>query len=116
MRFKLDENLPEALTAVFLGAGHDAHTVGAEGLVGAKDPLVLAACLRENRALVTFDLDFADIRAYPPAEYPGLMVLRLRSQAAPHVITVLTHALPLLATEALVGHLWLIEDSQVRIR
>ncbi len=32
-------------------------------------------CCAEGRALITLDLDFADIRAYPPEEYQGLIVL-----------------------------------------
>ena len=116
MRFKLDENLPLTLLSVFAAAGHDAHTVAQEGLAGSKDPRIAEACRTEGRALVTLDVDFADIRVYPPAEYPGLMVLRLRSQAVPHVVGVITQVLTLLTTEQLTGRLWLVEEGQVRIR
>lgn len=37
-------------------------------------------CKAEERAIVTLDLDFADIRAYPPDSYSGLIVLRLDRQ------------------------------------
>ena len=40
----------------------------------------------EQRALITLDLDFADIRAYPPSDYSGLIVLRLVVQAKPRVL------------------------------
>ena len=116
MQFKLDENVPDALAALLAGAGHDVHTAAHELLQGAKDPQILSACTREARALITFDLDFADIRAYPPAEHSGLIVLRLRSQAARYLIQVFTQVLPLLNTEPIQGHLWLVEDHQIRIR
>jgi predicted nuclease of predicted toxin-antitoxin system len=115
MRFKLDENLPQDLADVLKAGGHDVHTVGAEGLAGAKDASILTACRNEGRAIITFDLDFADIRTYPPADYPGLIVLRLSSQAARHTVAVLSQAIRLLSTEPLSGHLWVVEDAQVRI-
>ena len=74
MRVKLDENLPTELKRLFIDSGHDADTVLDEGMGGASDPEVLAACLAEERVLVTQDADFADIRAYPPRSYPGIVV------------------------------------------
>ena len=67
MRFKLDENLPAELAALFRQAGHDAVTVLDEGLGGSSDHHLAAACGRERRAIVTFDTDFSDIRTSPPA-------------------------------------------------
>ena len=116
MRFKIDENLPTAAAAVFAAAGHDAHTTAQDGLDGANDPRIAEVCRREARALVTFDLDFADLRTYPPAEYPGLIVLRLSVQTYRHVSLVLRRLLPLLDSEPVRGRLWLVGDGQVRIR
>lgn len=78
MRFKTDENLPEESAAVLREAGHDAHTVREQTLGGHPDDDVAAVCKREQRALVTLDLDFSDIRSYPPEELEGLIVLRVR--------------------------------------
>ena len=72
MRFKLDENLPLQLKRLFTESGHDAATVLDEGMGGATDAEVTRVCTAEERVLVTQDLDFADIRAYPPGEYPGI--------------------------------------------
>jgi predicted nuclease of predicted toxin-antitoxin system len=33
-------------------------------------------CTHEGRILLTLDLDFSDIRAYLPEEFPGILVLR----------------------------------------
>jgi hypothetical protein len=33
-------------------------------------------CEREDWILLTLDLDFSDIHAYPPEEFPGILVLR----------------------------------------
>jgi predicted nuclease of predicted toxin-antitoxin system len=63
MRIKLDENMPAAMAQMLREAGHDALTVAEEGLGGTPDPGVLRAATAENRVLVTFDLDFADVRS-----------------------------------------------------
>ena len=80
MRIKLDENLPLQLKHLFTESGHDAVTVLDEGIGGAMDSDFASVCLAEERTLVTQDMDFADIRAYPPEEYPGIVVFRLTSQ------------------------------------
>ena len=66
MRFKLDENLPIDVAQLLIQHGHDAKTVYDEALDGAKDEQIGEVCLNEERAFVTLDIDFADIRAYPP--------------------------------------------------
>ncbi|MDC8449708.1 MAG: DUF5615 family PIN-like protein [Nitrospira sp.] len=75
-RFKLDENLPRNAEALLLQAGHDVHTALAEQLGGHPDPLVFDASQTEERVLVTFDLDFSDIRVYPPVGHHGIWILR----------------------------------------
>jgi predicted nuclease of predicted toxin-antitoxin system len=47
------------------------------GLGAAPDGAVAARARETRAAIVTRDLDFADIRQYPPGEYAGIMVLRL---------------------------------------
>jgi predicted nuclease of predicted toxin-antitoxin system len=69
MRFKLDGNLSPSHAALFTAAGHEAHSVTEQALGGQPDERVIDVCRREDRALVTLDLDFANIKAYPPAEF-----------------------------------------------
>lgn len=116
MRFKVDENLPVEAAEALRQAGHDAVTVLEQEYGGSTDARLAALCQRESRILVTLDMDFADIRTYPPAEYPGLIVLRLRQQDKPHVLDVLAHLIPLLGQEPLERHLWIVEEKRVRIR
>jgi hypothetical protein len=54
-------------------AGHDAATVLEKHLGGSADAQLAALCQTESRILVTLDMDFADSRNYPPAEFPGLV-------------------------------------------
>jgi predicted nuclease of predicted toxin-antitoxin system len=116
VRFKADENLPASAVAALRAAGHDVHTVLEEALGGAPDPDVLAACRREGRALVTLDKDLTDVRAYPPAEFPGIVVLRPGSQEAPAIVALVRRVALLLDTEPLAGTLWIADARRVRIR
>lgn len=117
MRFKVDENLPLEAANALRACGHDVHTVADEGLRGAKDPVVVAACAQEGRALLTLDLDFANIVAYPPGRYPGLLVLRPARQSARVVMRVIEQVLaPRLDAPGLdlTGRLWIVDDSRIR--
>ena len=115
MRFKLDENLSPTLATGFLAAGHEAHSALEQALGGASDPRIIEVCRLEGRALVTLDLDFANIQRYPPGRYSGIMVLRLGTQAQGPVAAGLTNAIALLQREALSGRWWIVEVGRVRI-
>lgn len=116
MQFKIDENLPAEVAGTFRSAGYDAVSVIDQQLSGAADPDLAAVCRKERRALVTLDLDFSDIRTYPPSEFPGLIVLRPRCQAKSTVLALVKQLLPLLAVETLPGNLWILHETGLRIR
>ena len=81
LRFKLDENLPGDAVSFLRSEGHDVHTVRDERLEGGRDQDVFDASQTEERILVTFDLDFSDIRAYPPEHHHGIWILRPQLQS-----------------------------------
>lgn len=81
LRFKLDENLPRRIGPALLDLGHDVESALSEHLEGSPDPVLLAACTAEDRILVTLDMDFSDIRMYPPNSHRGIWVLRPASQS-----------------------------------
>ncbi len=116
MRFKLDENLPLDLKALLVRNGHDAHSVFDENLGGSADPAIYQASQAESRILITLDLDFTDIRTYPPVESPGLIVLRLPQQDKNSVLEIFPSVLTLLKTEPIQQRLWIVEPKRVRIR
>jgi len=116
MEFKVDENLPIEIADSLHQAGYDAVTVFEQHLEGSPDSDIASACQAEGRALITLDIDFADIRAYPPAQFPGLIVLRLHRQDKPHVLGVIERLIPLLSSEPLEHLLWIVEETRLRIR
>jgi len=116
MRFKIDENLPVEVLGLLRNRGHEAMTVVDQRLGGSTDAAIASVCRSEQRILVTLDLDFSDIRTYPPAEYAGFVVLRLTRQDKRHLLEVLDRLGSMLAAQSPEGRLWIVEDSRVRIR
>lgn len=116
MRFKIDENLPVEVAELLRSSGHDADTVVEEHASGAVDPALAALCKREGRGLITLDRGFADIRAYPPAEYQGIVVLRPDRQDRITVLRLCGQLVEALRVHPLAGHLWVLEPHRLRLR
>ena len=116
MRFKLDENLPVSLAADLQASGHDTETVFDENIQGANDPRIISHARAEGRILITFDLDFSDIRNYPPGSHPGIVVLRLASQNIDSCRTAVMRATAQLDESEFQGNLLIVEDARVRVR
>lgn len=76
MKIKLDENIDPRAKDILSKAGHDMLAVQDEKLSGAPDEVVEKVLMRERRCLLTLDLDFANVIAYPPHKYSGIVVLR----------------------------------------
>lgn len=116
MRIKLDENVHPDVAELLKGEGHDALTVWDQNLRGSSDTTIASVVQREDRVLITLDLDFSDIRAYPPASYPGIIVLRVGSHSRKHLVGVVTRLLPMLRAQPTKGQLWIVDEQNVRIR
>ena len=109
MRFLLDASLPRSATVLLHQMGHDAADV--------RD--VIAAYGRHSqRAPITRDLDFADIRNYPPADYAGIVVLRHPQNATATQVVKLLEAFGRREDwlAQLSGRLAIVEVGRVRFR
>ena len=116
MKFKLDENLPTIAADVFIEANYDACTVYQQELSGIPDDSLITLMKQEQRILVTLDMDFSDIRVYPPSSHSGIIILRPPSQDVPSIVSMLMRLMPLLAVESIYNQLWIVEAHRVRIR
>jgi hypothetical protein len=76
MKFKVDENLPREVCDLLSRAGHDAASVGEQGLSGADDARIYERCQDEGRAFITLDVDFANVHAYQPRSSAGVVCSR----------------------------------------
>jgi hypothetical protein len=61
-------------------------------------------------------LDFAEIRSYPPAACPGLVILRLHTQDKRAVLKAIGRVSELATREEIEGCMWIVEDSSIPIR
>ncbi|MFL6198499.1 MAG: DUF5615 family PIN-like protein [Thermoanaerobaculia bacterium] len=83
---------------------------------GAADPGVAQICRAEGRIVVTLDIGFADTRQYPPQDYAGLIVLRMKHQDKPSILRAFGRAMRIFSLEPVTGALWIVEEERVRIR
>lgn len=116
IKFKVDENLPREVTETLVAAGFDAISVVDQRLGGRPDLHVAKICRDEARAILTLDVDFADIRAYSPADYSGIVVLRLARIDKLRLVDVVRRLVPLFTQEPLSGRRWIVDESRVRVR
>jgi predicted nuclease of predicted toxin-antitoxin system len=116
LKFKLDENLPADLAKLLRESGHDVADVFEEGLAGADDTPVLSAASAEDRVLLTFDLDFADIRYYPPGKHGGIVVFRLHDQRWQAMEGAVKRLLAMKTLEGIARGLAIVDESRVRLK
>ncbi len=76
MKLKLDENLSRHLKPALTALGHDTLTAADEKLLSRPDTEIARAAGREERMLLTLDVEFADLRKYPPGSHPGIILFR----------------------------------------
>jgi predicted nuclease of predicted toxin-antitoxin system len=116
MKSKVDENMPVEAADDLRQAGYDCVTVADQNLAGQPDVRVAGVCQAEGRSVLTLDLDFADIRVYPPRNYAGIIVFRPSVQTVTNIRRLVRQVIALLPTEPLAGHLWIVDEGQIRIR
>ncbi len=115
MNLKLDENLGANFASLFRDAGHDASTVRDQGMSGVADHELIRTCHREGRGLVTLDTGFANSLVFPPKEYSGIAVLRLRSKLRQtDLFAAASTLLAALKSTSFAGKLWIVELSRIR--
>jgi len=116
MKFKLDENLGTRTQQFFHSAGHDVQTVRNQGLQGCSDLRLYEVCCIEQRCLVTFDLDFADVTRFPPAQTNGIVVIRVPRNPSLSLLEQLVRQLLQAITQMSVEKkLWIVEIGRIRI-
>jgi predicted nuclease of predicted toxin-antitoxin system len=116
VKFKIDENLPAEIAADLTAAGHEADTATGEGMSGAPDAAILARVQSEGRVILTMDKGIADIRAYPPQVYAGIILFRPRTAGRAATLAFVRQHLPTLLQSTLAGHLFVVSEAGIRIR
>ena len=113
---KLDENLSQSHTDFLKGMGYAADRVTDEGLSGADDRVVWQRVITENRFFVTLDLDFSDVRTFPPGSHPGILLLRPRTRSRDAVLEILRRVVHEHPLDSLAGCFVVADIGHTRIR
>jgi len=114
----IDANLPRSVTAVVQGFGHAVEFARDLGLGAAPDEQIAAYAHKNVAAILTRDLDVADIRRYPPEVYHGIVVLRLPDAAVAQDIVSVVERFMLQPAfiSALARRLAIVDADRVRFR
>lgn len=116
MRFLCDMGVSMSVVAWLCENGHDAAHLRDEGLQRLPNGEIFAKAHREERVVLTFDLDFAEIAAAAGQALPSVIVFRLRNARAPHVISRLQRVIQESSTALEEGAVVTAEDSRHRVR
>jgi predicted nuclease of predicted toxin-antitoxin system len=116
VRLKLDENLSRHLKATVAAFGHVVTGAADEGLLSQPDTVVAAAAAREDRVLLTLDLEFGDLRKYPPGSHPGIVLFRPRTFGPRAVNRFIETFLRDTDLTSLARCVVIVEPSRVRVR
>lgn len=116
MKIKLDENLPDEVVELLRSAQHDVHTVRDESLVGAEDDVVFQAACREQRLLMTQDLDFSDVRRFRPGTHPGIVLIRIQQPSRSRLVARIRETLRHHSIESWAGCFVVLGEIKIRIQ
>jgi len=116
MKIKLDENISRHLKIVVNQRGHEAITVEDEGLLGKTDVEVGAVAKSEGRMPFTLDVEFSNLRKFPPGSHPGIVLFRPQSMGPLSVNRFVTQFLEGTDLTSLYGCIVIVDPTRIRIR
>jgi predicted nuclease of predicted toxin-antitoxin system len=96
--------------------GHEIVHLRDLGMQRASDEDIFARAVAEERAILTFDLDFARLAFGAGSSLPSLVIYRLSDPRANNQIERLVAALFIATTALENGAVVVIDDSRIRIR
>ena len=116
MQFLADAGISPKTIDFLRQIGHDAIHVRELALQRAPDREIADRARRENRVILTFDLDFGEILALGVHDRPSVVIFRLSDETAPSVNQKLSAVLSQVEAALDSGALVLIEDARYRVR
>ena len=119
LRFFSDQCVPAEIIETLRRHGHQVTLLREVLPIRSIDPVVIAKAQEQGAMLVSLNGDFADIVAYPPANYLGVVAIQLHNH--PEIIPQLMERLVAFfdghpAQEFYHRKLFIIEVHRVRIR
>lgn len=116
MRFLADMGVSIRVVEWLRANGHDAVHLREGGFHRLPNGEIFAKASREERIVLTFDLDFGEIVALSHGSLVPIVVFRVRNTRVSHVISRLEAVLDHLGTELGAASVVVIEETRHRIR
>jgi predicted nuclease of predicted toxin-antitoxin system len=116
MRFLADMGVSQRVVHWLRNGGHDAIHLRDEGLHRLPNGEIFQKAAREQRIVLTFDLDFGEILAGSGGQIVSVILFRLRNTRTDHVIQRLAVVLTQSSNELTQGAIVVVEDGRYRVR
>jgi len=116
MKLPADLHISPRTVEFLRSLGHDVVRVNSILSVTSPDEWIVARATKEQRTILTQDLDFSAIIALAGSRLPSLITLRLSSSRIENVNAVLEKNLPNLEEDVLTGMIITVEDDRIRRR
>ena len=116
MRFLADMCVDVRIVRWLQEQEHDATHLRDEGLHRMPNGEIFKKAINEDRIVITFDLDFAEIAALTEGKKASVILFRLRNTRTPHVIERLSTVLEDSSEALKKGAVVVVEESRHRVR
>jgi len=116
MRFLADMGVDLRVVRWLRQEGHDAKHLREEGLHRIPNGEIFAKAISENRIIMTFDLDFAEIVALSKGQKASVILFRLYNTRTTHLIDRLSTVLLESAQALEKGAVIVVEEFRHRVR
>lgn len=116
MKFLADMPISPKTVSYVRSLGHDIYRISEKGLPKAKDSEIVDRAIKEQRIILTMDLDFSAIIAKSQKSTPSAIIFRLSDESYENINILLKDILPRVENEILKGAIVIIEDDRFRIR
>ena len=116
MRFLADMCVEVRIVKWLLQNGHDATHLRDQGLHRMPNGEIFEKAIREDRIVLTFDLDFGEIAALTERRRTSVILFRLKNTRTPHVIERFSSVIERFSDALERGSIITVEDTRCRIR
>lgn len=116
MRFLADMCVDVRIVKWLEQNGHDAIHLRDQGLHRMPNGEIFEKAIREDRIVITFDLDFGEIAALAAGRRTSVILFRLKNTRTKNVIERLSSVIERFADVLVKGSIITVEDTRCRVR
>jgi predicted nuclease of predicted toxin-antitoxin system len=116
VRFLADMCVDVRIVKWLLQNGHDATHLRDQGLQSMPNGEIFEKAIREDRIIITFDLDFGEIAALTKSRRTSVILFRLKNTRTLHVIERLSSVIEHFEEALKRGSIITVEETRCRVR